>query len=107
MTVGLRRQGGKKMDVSGIPMGEYCYEALGVKVRDDGAPVMKVRLCPHWQRTSDGLVRCDFTGAEGVSPEHARYVKDLEASRAGRKTGSLVLWDQVKECGINVSRNVP
>lgn len=56
-----------------IPVGTYCY---GVK---DG----KRFICPHWQRTDNGA-RCGL-----LNEEHHTYCP------------FHLVWDQVKECGIN------
>lgn len=65
-----------------IPVGTYCYISLGTEERD-GKVVLKTKVCPHWHRTDNGA-RCDL-----INEEHYTYCP------------FHLLWDQVKECGIN------
>lgn len=57
-----------------IPHGPYCYD------RPDGNTR---RVCPHWKPTADGA-ECTLLrlGSEREDPTN-------------------LVWDQVKECGIN------
>jgi hypothetical protein len=66
-------------DESKIPRGPYCYNTLKV---DPNNGKMKIKLCPYWSKTGD-IGKCSFLG---ISDED--YASSL-------------LWDQVKECGIN------
>lgn len=73
-----------------IPAGMYCYTLK----RDNSIdtipesnkgyqPRFKIRLCKHWTKNEDGTVSCKVAGIVNHD-----------------KTDSL-LWDMVKECGIN------
>ena len=57
-----------------IPKGPYCYDGSG--------------LCPHWER------RADKPEQENGFCRHLNH-GDWESE------GLSLLWDQVKECGIN------
>lgn len=70
-----------------IPKGMYCYTSLKViNIPEDphALPIIKVDgLCPHWKKTEKGA-RCEF-----LNEEHNKWC------------GYHLVWDQVKECGIN------
>lgn len=55
-----------------IPTGLYCRN------EEQG-------LCPHWQKTERGA-RCNLLGMEGID----------------RVSHFFLVWDEVKECGINL-----
>jgi hypothetical protein len=77
------------MDISHpeIPKGTYCYTSLKVINNPDdpnAKPTYKAEgVCPHWKKTENGA-RCEL-----LNVEHHR------------KCGFHLVWDQVKECGIN------
>lgn len=67
--------------LNGIPVGHYCYiNDTSIKIEGDYFPIL---LCPYWQRTKDG-VRCEYLGEEA------------------KEGDDLLIWDQVKECGVNL-----
>ena len=66
-----------------IPEGPYCYTSLGVEMTDRG-PVIKIKKCPYWEYVGPQRARCNFL-----------KVDDDDEDACG------LLWDQVKECGIN------
>jgi len=70
---------------SSIPLGMYCYEFTG-ELKGDGTPVINV--CPYWSR--------DNTKPEQMNG-YCSYldIGDWEGPGFG------LLWDMVKECGIN------
>jgi len=69
-------------DTSIIPYGIYCYTSVGW---EDG--VYKVIPCPYWSRRTD-------------KPEQENgYCSYLGVGDWDLHIG--LLWDQVKECGIN------
>lgn len=63
-----------------VPEGPYCYGKDG--------------RCPYWKR--NGMKRAQENG-------YCRLLKtgDWERVRNGKRMGFGLLWDQVKECGIN------
>ena len=71
-----------------IPKGWYCYTPYKTIYRKNRMPTRVVTLCPYWRWRR--LRRRQMNG----------YCKFL---RAGdwQKDGPFLLWDQVKECGIN------
>jgi len=70
-----------------IPHGMYCYKVLEVLKDEDGRPRLKTKVCPHWQATENGA-RCNL-----INEEHHEYCP------------WHLVWDQVKECGINEDRD--
>lgn len=66
-----------------IPTGSYCYRSLKVIESSNGQPHIKMEMCPHWHKTENGA-SCDL-----IKEEHTKMCM------------YHLLWDQVKECGIN------
>ncbi len=63
-----------------IPLGPYCHGARGSGV-----------VCPYWDR--------DLSAPEQLDG----YCHFLKAGdRPDRDDSTFLLWDQVKECGINL-----
>lgn len=73
----------KRLCESLIPHGMYCYTPLDVR---DATGHMAIKPCPFWSRRAD---------KDEQESGHCAFmdVGDWE-------TGGL-LWDQVKECGVN------
>lgn len=71
-----------------IPEGGYCYSVLGLVEDENGLPVMKTKPCPYWGRDKDQLEQSDG------------YCAKLK-SGDWHQGGTILLWDMVKECGIN------
>lgn len=69
-----------------IPVGYYCYRTVGL---DAQTGRLKIEVCPHWSCRHDKLDQengyCCLLGRG-----------DWEVR------GISLLWDQVKECGINI-----
>lgn len=78
-----------------IPEGMYCYKLVAVEKRaEEGTPIMKTQRCPYW----------------AINPEkddqNNGYCALLEVSAGnGYDENMSLLWDQVKECGINKHLN--
>lgn len=76
----------EKIDITQIPEGDYCYTLLAIVRNGRG---MKIKTCPYWELMLD-------------KPEqdngYCHYLKygDWEHNGLG------LLWDQVKECGVNI-----
>ncbi|MBI5063241.1 MAG: hypothetical protein HZB87_07210 [Desulfatitalea sp.] len=110
------------MDTSVIPLGRYCYhvvkikngevlrrdvEAFGRNLREyhyHGS--YKEKLCPYWQRTEYGTVRCNFLDREFVDEEDDRALEKIAAHSAspeasGRFERSWALSDEIKICGLH------
>ena len=69
------------MCINEIPKGYYCYSIdTSREIIDNTFPI---KLCPYWTRTKNGakclFIKCESSKDEGIS----------------------LLWDQIKECGIN------
>lgn len=75
-----------------VPEGPYCYERLGDMV--DGR--LPIKLCPYWKARRDwpeqGWGFCRLLKA-------GNNTQGRDA--AGRPRATFLLWDQVKECGLN------
>jgi hypothetical protein len=65
-----------------IPHGLYCYSLLG-EVSEHNTP--KQRTCPYWSLKSPGVGECKLVGDDDDD------------------NGYGLLWDQVKDCRINIS----
>lgn len=81
-----------------VPEGLYCYGHTGdmknVSVKGGEARVPQIKMCPYWKRRGD-------------KPEQANgYCRLLQAGDwMPRPHGTMLLWDQVKECDINPGDN--
>jgi hypothetical protein len=74
-----------KGDESVIPKGLYCYDVIGhIPATEDQPPRRQIKPCPYWGKDDAG---------------HG-YCAKLQASD-GDPDGTMLLFDQVKECGIN------
>ena len=72
-----------------IPAGPYCYTPVQGPCAENGS-VFRVKCCPFW-RTLPGL------------PEQRSGWCDYLRTGDNEADGTLLLWDQVKECGIKDS----
>jgi hypothetical protein len=80
-----------------VPKGMYCYTPKSFGYREDGTPSMQIDPCPYWKRRGDWPEQ---------SYGYCRLMKvgDMTPGRQsnGRRRGTMLLWDQVKECDVNV-----
>jgi hypothetical protein len=77
-------------DTTVIPTGPYCYNITGPHYEDaDGNIRLPTKTCPYWamKRRADG----DDVG----------YCAHLKCADDDEEPGWGLLFDQVKECGIN------
>lgn len=77
-------------DTSCIPEGDYCYT-----YSKDG----NHKVCPYWSLVKPGcpgVGHCSFLGMSDEDPS-----LDFIDDKTGERIGGGLLWDQVKECGIN------
>ena len=80
------------VDISFIPDGNYCT--------DDKNEI----LCPYWELTDFGMVRCLYNGLFDVDDEEKAmlyYKCDLEELYAKYVTAPLLFFDQFKCCDVN------
>jgi len=75
-----------KKDTSLIPRGMYCYTPNGGC--DPATGALHYAPCPYWSSNSD------------ESAQTSGYCSFLEIGD-WMDGGTFLLWDQVKECGIN------
>lgn len=79
-----------------IPEGPYCYTPKGMTTGENGLPRMQIDLCPFWKRRGDWR-----PGQQG----YCRFLKVGDQTSGldstGRPRATFLLFDQVKECGIN------
>ena len=73
------------IDISKIPPGPYCY--FSSRCPDD----LKFKPCPYWD--------CD----PDKGSQEFGYCHYLQRGDWEEINGMGLLWDQVKECGINTS----
>ena len=72
-----------------VPKGDYCYKLKKIKYdKERSLPFMQIKTCPYWTFDKRYL-------DEGVG-----YCKYLKVGDKDENSQGL-LWDQVKECGIN------
>ncbi|HET8701900.1 MAG TPA: hypothetical protein VFL97_09570, partial [Nitrococcus sp.] len=72
-------------------------------------------LCPYWQRTENGTIRCVFTDLEVLDDESqdAEESLSLLATHLGSKERAnafprnWALADEIKVCGINEDKDDP
>lgn len=108
-----------------IPVGQFCYrieeiapgEVLSRELDRYGRDLRefpyrrgtKCVLCPYWQRTNHGTVRCEYLGKE-VHDEEAmdralarrQATEYFGADRVNEQVGwSSDLADEYKVCGVN------
>lgn len=108
-----------------IPVGEFCYrivelapgEVLSREHDRYGRDLRefpyhrgtKCVLCPYWQRTNHGTVRCEYLGKEVLDDEAEDWGQALAlateyfgAGQVDQKVGrSWALADEIKVCGVN------
>lgn len=79
-----------------VPKGMYCYTPKSVRYEENGLPSMEIELCPYWKRRGDWP-------EQGYGYCRLMKVGDNTKGRQpnGRRRSTMLLWDQVKECGIN------
>jgi len=110
------------MDPSLIPPGNYCYrivdlkpgEALSQDIELFGrelrefpyAKGKKEVLCPYWQLTEYGMVRCRYLEVETLDEDDpearskalAHFGEEQALDEANQ---SSLLYDEIKVCGVN------
>lgn len=74
-----------------IPKGLYCYTIESI---DETTFRMKTNPCPYWRKFSD-----EYPEQESG---YCTYLKKGDFM----EDGTFLLWDQVKECGINDDFNL-
>ena len=103
-----------------IPAGHFCYRVLPSEV----TPIIKmdsprlgrdmreaatrthgerVVLCPYWERTDYGTVRCGYQNREvaGIGKNDSMLAMDKLGFEESRKLQSMTLLaDMQKECGV-------
>lgn len=82
-----------------VPQGSYCYcyTPIEPRRRADGLPIMKVKHCPFLKRRGDWPEQMNG---------YCRLLKSGDNSqgrdRSGNPRATSLLWDGVKECGLNL-----
>ncbi len=95
-----------KKDKTKIPYGYYCYDEKGV--------------CPYWKKVSGEKYETGFCKYLGHGDWHINETRQLQQQMINKKTGKYkvvregtaheigimasLLWDQVKECYINIKK---
>ena len=83
-------------DITVIPEGHYCYTWVKYPHLDPNTQVFllgEVELCPYWKPhppghpEADGDAYCEYLDSIG------EYDMDV---------CNVLLWDQCKECGVNI-----
>ncbi len=87
-----------KEAATAVPHGEYCYTPAGIVAKADGMPVLKTHPCPYmkgrkdWPEQKSGYCRLLKVGDNSQGRD-----------RDGRLRSTMLLWDSVKACGINLT----
>lgn len=120
----------KAKDPASIPPGEYCYrvypiregeklstnaEEFGKSLREYSykAGLYKQVLCPYWQRTDYGTLKCLYMNKEVLDQSrNTKQAFDLLATKIGKEAASnfpisLALSDEIKVCGVNEDKEDP
>jgi len=71
-----------------IPKGDYCYTHNYIEKKSDGMFIRHINLCPFWEKNLD------------VGDQESGYCHLLDQGD-WQEDGTFLLWDQVKECGLN------
>lgn len=109
-----------------IPQGEYCYQVVELpagelqlnpsleefgKERREADYIWGYKrvLCPYWQVTDHGTVRCEYLAVEAVMEHDYEAHLDqalkhfgTEQALAAVRVGALRLPDEIKICEINL-----
>ncbi|MCL2831115.1 MAG: hypothetical protein FWD77_10365 [Betaproteobacteria bacterium] len=114
-------------DTSKIPPGEYCYrvyplkpgETLSRDIDQFGRslreysyhPGFKEVLCPYWQRTDYGTVKCLFLDRE-VLDDDDKQALVLLAAKIGKDAArdfprDWALSDEIKICAVGEDQDDP
>lgn len=72
-----------------IPKGSYCYTIKEIVTDPKYGFILKTNVCPHWRKFNDEYPD-QLSG-------YCTYLKLGDFM----ENGTMLLWDQVKECGIN------
>tara|TARA_R110000851_G_scaffold41409_3_gene103975 strand:+ start:5800 stop:6075 length:276 start_codon:yes stop_codon:yes gene_type:complete len=87
-----------------IPRGDYCYGGFG-EMKDG---VIRINgLCRYWKRTDHGTIKCEFLDIEQIPADtkgsYEEAIKYFGSEKILEdKTDDGLMWDQVKDCGINL-----
>lgn len=74
-----------------VPAGDYCYTPMPAPSPDSGFR-MKVKPCPFWSKPA-AMVAAYGEQMSG----YCSYLRQGD----WMPDGTFMLWDQVKECGVN------
>lgn len=118
-------------DPSIIPPGPFCYrvyplrpgETLSTDIDQFGRSLReyayhqgynKEVLCPYWQRTEYGTVKCLFMGKEVLDEEHYDFKEafTLLSAKIGEQAArdfpqGWALPDEIKICGVGEDEDDP
>lgn len=94
-----------------VPFGDYCYHRWAVSdivTRETCLVTEPHNICPYWQMTDHGTIRCERIGREAVIDDH-EYIAHLHLAETilgvdgleRIRTSSSLLGDQIKICDIN------
>ena len=75
-------------DTSVIPQGSYCYDYIGTPPEMLKLGKLRVNTCPYWRSIED-------------QPSQANGYCDY-LDKGDFDGSTFLLWDQCKECGINL-----
>jgi hypothetical protein len=75
-------------DTRVIPYGPYCYRLTSDNDTDEAPRIPRSAVCPYWSFRED-------------KPRQENGYCGFMESGDWESEGMSLLWDQVKECGIN------
>jgi hypothetical protein len=110
-----------------IPHGEYCYRVVELAEGEPQPPLDQIDsfgkhrreasyawgykrvLCPYWQVTDHGTVRCDYLAVEAVMEHNYQQHLDQAIKHFGTpqaleaiRVSAIWLTDEIKVCDINL-----
>jgi len=94
-------------DKNKIPKGHYCYKKL---VDIGGSEYRIVGLCPYWSirkgkpKHENGY--CKFLGKGDWDINKETTLVNTKTKEEIKGILISLIWDQVKECGINMEKGV-
>lgn len=98
----IRYDAMSKKDTSIIPKGEYCD---GLRITFG---VTTSNLCPYWQKTDYGMIRCNYMGLEDLNEFDIIEAQKLAIAHYGSEEAYLnagygsALHDEQKICDVNM-----
>jgi|SaaInlV_120m_DNA_4_1040238.scaffolds.fasta_scaffold11862_4 hypothetical protein len=101
--------GVNNLDESVVPKGVYCYTPKEFPCEENGW-VYKINACPYWKVVQDegiDVVHCELCASGGLMNDMTDAEFKILVEKYGNEDvvfdtyPSSLLWDMVKDCGVN------